>query len=118
MATSLDLWREEETRGLDQQLELPIFTTIKLALFEDAALAEEQISKLVNLTQLVFRCVRADAMRSTFRDAHQARLKSELQQILLGPDYWDFGPMWGKRAQIITDVAEWAACNHEMLTKP
>ena len=40
--------------------------------------------------------------------AKQARLKGELQRILVGPDYMDFGPMWDKKATIISRIMEWA----------
>ena len=111
---------KEETHGLDRKREMPIFRAIKAELFADAAVSEDQIAKLVNLTQLVFQSVQTEARQAGFWDAvaKQARLKGELQKILVGPDYVDFGPMWEKKATIISRIMEWSRRNHKIVIKP
>lgn len=112
---------QEETHGLDRKREMPIFRAIKADLFADtAALSEEEIAKLVNLTQLVFQSVQTEVRQVGFWDAvaKQARLKGELQRILVGPDYVDFGPMWDRKATIISRIMEWSRRNHKIVIKP
>lgn len=112
---------QEETHGLDRKREMPIFRAIKAELFADtAALSEEEIAKLVNLTQLVFQSVQTKVQQVGFWDAvaKQAQLKGELQKILVGPDYVGFGPMWDKKATIISRIMEWSRRNHKIVIKP
>jgi type I restriction enzyme R subunit len=111
---------KEETHGLDRKREMPIFRAIRAELFADAAVSEEQIAKLVNLTQLIFQSVQTEARQAGFWDAvaKQARLKGELQRILVGPDYVQFGPMWDKKATIISRIMEWSRRNHKIVIKP
>lgn len=112
---------QEETHGLDRKREMPIFRAIKAELFADtAALSEEEIAKLVNLTQLVFQSVQTEVRQVGFWDAvaKQARLKGELQRILVGPDYVDFGPMRDRKATIISRIMEWSRRNHKIVIKP
>jgi type I restriction enzyme, R subunit len=111
---------QEETYGLDRKREMPVFRAIKAELFADATVSQDQIAKLVNLTQLVFQSVQTEARQVGFWDAvaKQARLKGELQKILVGPDYVDFGSMWDKKAAIISRIMEWARRNHKIVTRP
>lgn len=111
---------KEETHGLDRKREMPIFRAMKAELFADAAVSEEPIAKLVNLTQLVFQSLQMEARQAGFWDAaaKQARLKGELLKILVGPDYVDFGPMWDKKATIISRIMEWSRRNHKLVIKP
>lgn len=111
---------KEETHGLDRKREMPIFRAMKAELFADAPVSEEDVAKLVNLTQLVFHLVQTEARQAGFWDAiaKQARLKGELQRVLVGPDYVDFGPMWDKKATIISRIMEWSRRNHQVVIRP
>lgn len=111
---------QEETHGLDRKRQMPIFRAIRSELFDDLSLTEDQIAKLVNLTQLVFTELQIESRQAGFWDApaKQARLKGELQRILIGPDYVDFGPMWEKKATIISRIIEWARRNHKIVIRP
>jgi type I restriction enzyme R subunit len=110
---------QEETHGLDRKRQMPIFRTMRAELFGEAPLAEDQVAKLVNLTQLVFQEVQTEARQVGFWDApaKQARLKGELQRILLGPDFEAFGPMWEKKATIISRIMEWSRRNHKLVIR-
>jgi type I restriction enzyme R subunit len=111
---------QEETHGLDRKRQMPIFRAMRAELFADATLSEDQIAKLVNLTQLVFHSVQTEARQAGFWDAaaKQSRLKGELQKILVGPDYVEFGPMWDKKAAIISRIMEWSRRNHKLVIRP
>lgn len=111
---------QEETHGLDRKRGMRIFRIIKAELLGDAAPNEEQIAKLVNLTQLVFQTVQTECRQAGFWDApaKQARLRGELKKIVLGEDYVDFGPMWDKQATIISRIMEWSRLNHKLVIRP
>ena len=111
---------QEETHGLDRKRQMPIFRAIKAELFGDEAISETQIASLVNLTQLVFEKVQTESRQVGFWDApaKQARLRGELQRILVGPDYVSFGPMWEKKASIISRIMEWARRNQKIIARP
>jgi len=69
---------------------------------------------------LVFHLVQTEARQAGFWDAiaKQARLKGELQKVLVGPDYVDFGPIWDKKAIIISRIMEWCRRNHQVVIRP
>ncbi|WP_269522786.1 type I restriction endonuclease subunit R [Coraliomargarita parva] len=111
---------QEETHGLDRKRGMRIFRIIKAELFGETPPDEEQIAKLVNLTQLVFQTVQTEVRQAGFwgAPAKQARLKGELQKILIGEDFVNFGPMWDKKATIISRIMEWARLNHKLVIRP
>jgi type I restriction enzyme R subunit len=111
---------QEETHGLDRKRGMRIFRIIKAELFGEASPDEDQTAKLVNLTQLVFQEVQTESRQAGFWDApaKQARLRGELQKVLVGPDYVDFGPMWEKKATIISRIMEWSRLNHKLVIRP
>ncbi len=111
---------QEETHGLDRKRGMRIFRIIKAELFGEESPDEDQTAKLVNLTQLVFQEVQTESRQAGFWDApaKQARLRGELQRVLVGPDYVNFGPMWDKKATIISRIMEWSRLNHRLVIRP
>jgi type I restriction enzyme, R subunit len=111
---------QEETHGLDRKRGMRIFRIIKAELFGEEALDEDQIAKLVNVTQLVFQEVQTESRQAGFWEAplKQARLRGELQRVLLGPDYVGFGPMWEKQAAIVSRIMEWSRLNQKLVIRP
>lgn len=111
---------QEETHGLDRKRGMRIFRIIRAELFGEEALDEDQIAKLVNITQLVFQEVQTESRQAGFWEAplKQARLRGELQRVLLGPDYVGFGPMWEKQAAIVSRIMEWSRQNRKLVIRP
>jgi type I restriction enzyme R subunit len=111
---------QEETHGLDRKRQMPIFRAIRAELFGDEGISETQLAALVNLTQLVFERVQTESRQAGFWEApaKQARLRGELQRVLIGPDFVGFGPMWEKKATIISRIMEWARRNHKIVIRP
>lgn len=111
---------QEETFGLDRKREMPIYRAMKAELFGEDAISDDQRASLVNLTQLVFRCIQTEVNQVGFWNAsvRQGRLKGELKKILIGPDYENFGKMWEKQATIIARIMEWARRNHKLVIRP
>jgi type I restriction enzyme, R subunit len=111
---------EEETHGLDRKRGMRMFRIIKAELFGETSPDEDQTAKLVNLTQLIFQEVQTESRQAGFWDApaKQARLRGELQRVLVGPDYVNFGPMWDKKATIISRIMERSRLNHKLVIRP
>ena len=103
---------QQETHGLDRKTQMPIFRILHAELFGPSDLNEEQIGQLVNLTQLLFNAMQTEIRQVGFWDAaaapKQSRLSGELQQILIGPEYYQLGPMLQKYAAIRARLMEWA----------
>lgn len=110
---------QEETHGLDRKRGMRIFRIIKGELLGEAEPNEDQIAKLVNLTQLVFQLVQTESRQAGFwgAPAKQARLRGELQKLLVGEYYVNFGPMWDKKGTIISRIMEWSRLNHKLVIR-
>jgi type I restriction enzyme R subunit len=103
---------QQETHGLDRKRQMPIFRILQAELFGSAELDEKQIAQLVNLTQLLFNAMQIEIRQVGFWDAaaepKQNRLNRELQQILMGRDYYQLGPMTERHKRIRARLMEWA----------
>jgi type I restriction enzyme R subunit len=110
---------KEETHGLDRKRQMPIFRALRAELFGDAALTEQQTARLVNLTQLLFHTIQTEVRQAGFWGAppKQSRLKGELQGIMLGPEYFEFGPMMEKYTAIIARLMEWSRRNDKIVRR-
>jgi type I restriction enzyme R subunit len=115
---------QQETHGLDRKRQMPIFRILHAELFASSDLSEEQISQLVNLTQLLFNAMQTEIRQVGFWDASAApkqnRLNGELHRILLVPDYYQLGSMLDKQASIRARLMEWARVpkNTKLITRP
>jgi type I restriction enzyme R subunit len=115
---------QQETHGLDRKRQMPIFRILHAELFGASDLTEEQIGQLVNLTQLLFNEMQTEIRQVGFWDASasakQNRLNGELLQILMGPDYYQIGPMLQKQAAIRARLMEWARVpkNTKLICRP
>jgi len=98
---------------------MPIFRALRAELFGDAALTEQQTARLVNLTQLLFHTIQTEVRQAGFWGAppKQSRLKGELQGIMLGPEYFEFGPMMEKYTAIIARLMEWSRRNDKIVRR-
>ena len=74
----------------------------------------------MNLTQLLFLTMQTEFVRRAFGmpDARQNRLNGELQKILVGPDYFNLGPMMQKHAAVRARLMEWSRRNHKLICRP
>ena len=85
----------------------------------NAELDEEKKAQLVNLTQLLFNTIQTEVRQAGFWTAppKQSRLKGELQAVLLGLEYYNFGPMLDKYAAIIARLMEWSRRNDKIIRR-
>lgn len=108
---------KEPTYGLHRKKQFPIFRKLKLELFEDKELNENDLSVLVNLTQNLYNSVERELRLTGFWNniPAQSRLKAELQEILLSPDHYTLPNMKTKWREIISRIMEFAEKNNDTI---
>jgi type I restriction enzyme R subunit len=111
---------QEEAHGLDRKRQMPIFRVLQAELFPDATPDTPQTAALVNLTQLLFQTVQREIRQAGFWDAplKQKRLVGELQRELLGPEYYNLGPMLSRHQALIARLMEWARRSDRLIRRP
>jgi type I restriction enzyme R subunit len=105
---------KEETYGLERKRQMPFFRIFRAELFDNRDLTEDEISQNVNLTQHVFNLVAREISLTGFWDSTpaQAKLKAELQKMLLSPDFNKLPRIVVKRKELISRIMELAKTNH------
>ena len=108
---------QENTYGLDRKRQMPFFRIFKAELFDNADLDEDQIAKNVSLTVNIVDKLQTELRLLGFWNSipAQNRLKSELQKILLSPDFFQMPGMLAKHQQIISRIMEVARVNHSKI---
>lgn len=124
---------KEPTYGLHRKKQMPFFRSFKREIFESNDPAQhnttfektspygysedEKISMLVNLTQQIFLVVERELKLAGFWESIPARnkLRSEIQQILLQPPFFNLPGVIQKREQIISRVMEIAEKNNDTI---
>ena len=104
----------ENTYGLDRKRQMPFFRLFKSELFGDTELSEDQIAQTVELTIHVTDKLQTELILLGFWNSISAqnRLKSELQSILLSPEFCGLPNMITRYKSIISRVMEVARVNH------
>lgn len=124
---------KEPTYGLHRKKQMPFFRSLKREIFESNGPAssnttfeptplygyaeDEKISMLVNLTQQVFLVIERELNLTGFWESGPARnkLRSEIQQILLQPAFYQLPGIIEKREQIISRLMEIAKKNNDII---
>ena len=108
---------KEDTYGLDRKKHMPIFRILKSKLYDKGKLTEEDISKLVNLTQHIFNLLTVELRTVGFWDSipAQNKLKGELQHLLLSEDFINLPGMVGKYSELRTGIMEIARTHHQLI---
>ena len=85
--------------------------------FGDAALDDDTIALLVNLTQQIFIVVERELHFKGFWDSIPAKkkLEAELQKIILSPDFKSISDLSKKRKTLITKVMEMAERKNDVI---
>lgn len=105
---------QEETYGLDRKKQMPFFRILKVELFDNKNLTEDEIAKLVNLTQHLFNLIVREISLAGFWDSipAQNKLKAELQKLLLSQQFLKLPNIAKKRKELISRLLELAKTNH------
>lgn len=124
---------KEPTYGLHRKKQMPFFRSLKREVFETNGPAssnttfeptpaygyaeDENISMLVNLTQQVYLVIERELKLTGFWESGPARnkLRSEIQQILLQPAFYQLPGIIEKREQIISRLMEIAKKNNDII---
>ncbi|MXW52059.1 type I restriction endonuclease subunit R [Candidatus Saccharibacteria bacterium] len=124
----------EPTYGLHRKKQMPFFRIFQRELFGTEKLAvdspqvtderpvytidnDDRISYLVDLTQKIFLAVERELKLTGFWESISARnrLKAEIQQILLAPEFSKVSALTKNRARIISRVMEIAEKNNDII---
>ncbi len=105
---------KEETFGLDRKKQMPFFRIFKAELFDNRELTEDEIAQNVNLTQHIFNLVSNELKLTGFWDSPpaQAKLKAEIQKLLLSQQFSKLPNIITKRKELISRIMEIAKTNH------
>jgi type I restriction enzyme R subunit len=108
---------KEPTYGLHRKKQMPFFRRFKQEIFGEREVNDDEISLLVNLTQQVYMVVERELKLTGFWESIPARnkLKADIQQVILQPDYLKLPGLLKNRAKIITRVMEIAEKNNDRI---
>jgi len=108
---------KEPTYGLHRKKQMPFFRIFKKELFENKALSEDEIAKLVYLTQDIYNLIENELKLTGFWNSIPARnkLKGELQQLLLSDNYKALPNIIQNRNHIISRLMEIAESNNDTI---
>ncbi|AJW63102.1 Type I restriction enzyme EcoR124II R protein [Elizabethkingia miricola] len=107
--------REKEvTYGLDRKKQMPFFRIFKKDLFDNKDLTEDEIAKMVALTQDVSNTIATEIRLKGFWNSvpAQNKLKEELKKILISKEYFQLPNMLKKHIEIISRLLEHSKKNH------
>ena len=93
---------------------MPFFRIFKAELFDNRELTEDEIAQNVNLTQHVFNLVSNELKLTGFWDSPpaQAKLKAEIQKLLLSKQFSKVPNVIIKRKELISRIMEISKTNH------
>ena len=108
---------QENTYGLHKKKQMPFFRIIKNKLFDKKELSEDDISKLVNLTQLITNIISKELTAPNFWNNPTAisRMRGEIQSLLISSDYNSLPNIFKKRNDIISRIVEIAESNNDLI---
>lgn len=105
---------KEETFGLDRKKQMPFFRIFKKELYEDKKLSDDDVSKIVALTQDISNLISREIKMKGFWDSTPAKnkLEADLKELLLSPDYFPLPNMYAKHKEMISRLLEHSKKNH------
>ena len=108
---------KEPTYGLHRKKHMPIFRIIMKSIFGKNKLNEQEISQIVNLTQIMFLEIEKELKLPDFWDNPPARnrLKGELINILLSKQFKDLPNVIKLRNEIVQRILEVAQRNNDVI---
>ena len=107
----------EPSYGLHKKKQMPFFRMFKTECFGDTAGDDDRVAQNVALTQQVFMVVERELQLTGFWESIPARnkLKSEIQRILLSPNFVKLPNLVTNRDRIISRVMELAQKNNDRI---
>jgi len=107
----------EPTYGLHKKKQMPFFRMFKTECFGDTELDEARVAQNVALTQQVFMVIEQELQLTGFWESIPAsnKLQSEIQKILLSPDFIKLPNIVQNRNRIISRIMELAKKNNDTI---
>jgi type I restriction enzyme R subunit len=107
----------EPTYGLHKKKQMPFFRMFKTECFGDTELDEARVAQNVALTQQVFMVIEQELQLTGFWESIPAsnKLQSEIQKILLSPDFIKLPNIVPNRKRIISRIMELAKKNNDTI---
>jgi type I restriction enzyme R subunit len=107
----------EPTYGLHKKKQMPFFRMFKSECFGDTELDEARVAQNVALTQQVFMVIEQELQLTGFLESIPAsnKLQSEIQKILLSPDFIKLPNIVHNRQRIISRIMELAKKNNDTI---
>ena len=107
----------EPTYGLHRKKQMPFFRMFKTECFGDTELDEARVAQNVALTQQVFMVIEQELQLTGFWESIPAsnKLQSEIQKILLSPDFIKLPNIVQNRKRIISRIMELAKKNNDTI---
>ena len=108
---------KEPTYGLHRKKQMPFFRMLRREAHGEAALDENQIAQLVDLTQQVFNVVERELKLTGFWESIPARnkLRAEIQKVLLAPSCAGIPKIVEHRAHLISRIMELAESKNDTI---
>jgi type I restriction enzyme R subunit len=108
---------KEPTYGLHRKKQMPFFRMLRRETYGDAALDDDQIAPLVDLTQRVFNVVDRELRLTGFWESIPARnkLRAEIQMVLLASECAGIPGIVANRGHIISRIMELAESKNDTI---
>ena len=108
---------KEPTYGLHRKKQMPILRLLQREIYADGPPGTSDMPKLVQLTSAIFDSIERELRLTGFWESIPARnrLKAEIQEVLLSPDYVDLPNIKARYSQIISQLMELAQANNDTI---
>jgi type I restriction enzyme R subunit len=108
---------KEPTYGLHRKKQMPFFRMFKREVYGDKELDEDEVAVLVSLTQQIFLLIERELSLTGFweRIPARAKLKADLQEILLLTEFKDLPGLRANRTHLLSRILEIAERNNDII---
>jgi type I restriction enzyme R subunit len=108
---------KEPTYGLHRKKQMPFFRMLRREIYGDNELDDDQVAKLVNLTQQVYNVVERELKLAGFWESIPARnkLRADIQKVLLAPECSSIPGLVANRSHIISRMMELAESKNDTI---
>ena len=96
---------------------MPFYRSLRREVYGENDLGDDEIASLVDLTQRVTLIIERELNLASFWESIPARnkLKEEIQNVLLGPDFAALPRLVKNRAHVISRIMEIAEKNNDII---
>ncbi len=109
--------KKEPTYGLHRRKQMPFFRILKQELHGDETLTEDDISRLVNLTQQLYNHIERELKNVGFMDSPAAKnkLKGFMLEVIQSAEFFRWRELFAKKDQIISRLMERAISSRDTI---